>query len=305
MFSVSLDLRGSAHHANPNSPPRISSRGDLISVFYRQQRASGISIFSTSILEKEREGWPPNGYKDDFAPDLIMSEAPAVTGLGASLGDEGAESAGAADLGSLGSSEKNANSPIATSAPPPAPKSTSTTAPKQRSCILCRTRKVRCDKQSPCSTCRRAKAPCVFPSNDRPPRWARRLERFTSKAAAANGAAPQVPDSGAGKVMDRLRNLEQLVKELSGQLEQAHASAASVGGGSSEGNSPGSFASHRVVERQDVTSSVASPNSVQEQFGRMVVQDSSHSRYISSGFWSRVNDEVCCLSCSVAFNLSR
>ena len=36
----------------------------------------------------------------------------------------------------------------------------------------------------------------------------------------------------------------------------------------------------------------ASASGVQKQFGRLVLQGKSHSRYVSSGFWSRVNDEV-------------
>lgn len=184
-------------------------------------------------------------------------------------------------------SEKNATSPASTSTPSSAPAS----APKSRSCVVCRTRKVRCDRQSPCSKCRRANIACVFPSTDRPPRWARRLERLTNNAAASNAPAPQ--DPSAGKVMERLRNLEHLVKELSGQLEQAHAAASSAGGGSSAANSPGSSNQDHDAEHQRDMSSGKNNNNVHKQFGRLVVQDASRSRYVSSGFWSRVNDEVC------------
>jgi hypothetical protein len=74
--------------------------------------------------------------------------------------------------------------------------------------------------------------------------------------------------------MGRLQKLESLVLELRGQLKQKHAS----------GN-----ASEDVV------------SGVQAQFGRLVVQDASQTRYVSGGFWTRVNDEVgshfCSLSC--------
>jgi hypothetical protein len=172
------------------------------------------------------------------------------------------------------------------------PSSAPAPAPKLRSCVVCRNRKVRCDKQSPCSNCRRANMACVFPSTDRPPRWARRLERLTNNAAASNAPAPQDADPGVGKVMDRLRNLENLVKELSGQLEQAHAAASSAGGGSSGVNCPGNSTQDRDAEHQRDTSPATNTNSVQKQFGRLVLQDASRSRYVSSGFWSRVNDEV-------------
>jgi hypothetical protein len=81
--------------------------------------------------------------------------------------------------------------------------------------------------------------------------------------------------------MDRLRTLESLVKELSGQLEQAN--AASAARGSPHGSYPAS---------QDGSSPARSAEPVQKQFGRLVLQDANRSRYVSSGFWSRVNDEV-------------
>ena len=225
-----------------------------------------------------------------------MLQAPSAIGWGARPGE-----ASVAPASDMDPSERNATSPTSVQDPPPS--STAPSAPKQRSCVLCRTRKVRCDKQSPCTTCRRAKIACVFPSNDRPPRWARRLDRLTDKAAATNGTVPQEAGPGAGKVMDRLKKLEQLVKELSGQLEQAHASASLAG--SPELNAPASSALGHGTDTQEVRSPVESPSSIQKQFGRLVVQDANQSRYVSSGFWSRVNDEVCRLSCSltIAFAL--
>ena len=84
---------------------------------------------------------------------------------------------------------------------------TSARTPKLRSCVVCRSRKVRCDKLSPCSNCRRANVACVFPATERPPRWARRFDRPVT-----------------GEVMERIHYLENLVKDLTDQLEQAHAS---------------------------------------------------------------------------------
>ncbi|KAM6521638.1 hypothetical protein FSOLCH5_006394 [Fusarium solani] len=154
---------------------------------------------------------------------------------------------------------------------------------KLRSCVVCRSRKVRCDKLSPCSNCRRAGIPCVVPSNDRPPRWARRLERVADASAqeGAHGAEP-----AGEQVMERLRNLEDLVKELRGQLEQASAGASPAGSGSAQGNSPSDG-------RRDASSpSTSTTSDVQKYFGRMVLQDGSRARYVASGFWSRISDEL-------------
>ena len=85
--------------------------------------------------------------------------------------------------------------------------------------------------------------------------------------------------------MERLQNLEGLVKDLTGQLEQANAAAGSAAGGSSGVQSPESSNHDNDTERQ------ADP--LQKPFGRLVLQDANRTRYVSSGFWSRVTDEVC------------
>ena len=134
---------------------------------------------------------------------------------------------------------------------------------------------------------------CVFPPTDRPPRWARRLERLNNNvAAASNGAVPQEADPNVNRVMDRLRNLEDLVKELSAQLEQAHATTSSSSDGPSNINIHDVFAQDLEAEHQRDTPSLGNTSSVQKQFGKLVLQDASRSRYVSSAFWSRVNDEV-------------
>ncbi len=176
-------------------------------------------------------------------------------------------------------------------ASPSGKKMTSPSSAQLRSCMACSTRKVRCDKLSPCSKCLRANIACVFPSTDRPPRWARRLKRVANKAAS-NADASQDPDPAAAQVMERLRNLESLVKELSGQLEQANAAASSAAGGSSGVTFPESSSHDRDTDYQRNASPDTNDGNVQKQFGRLVLQDANRSRYVSSGFWSRVNDEV-------------
>jgi hypothetical protein len=86
--------------------------------------------------------------------------------------------------------------------------------------------------------------------------------------------------------MERIHSLETLVKELRGQLEQAN-----VTGGSSGVNSPGSSSQGPDPGHQE-NASLTHEGNVQKQFGRLVLQDASQSRYFSSGFWSRVTDEV-------------
>jgi hypothetical protein len=166
------------------------------------------------------------------------------------------------------------------------PSGRNTTSLKPRSCIVCRSRKVRCDKRAPCSNCRRANSACVLPPTDRPPRWARRLDRLNG--AVSNLHASQEAEPVAEDAMERLHNLESLVQELRVQLEQAKLATNSAAEGSSGVGSP----ENSAHDRQSNVSSISTAN-VQNKFGRMVLQGSNRSRYVSSGFWSRVNDEVC------------
>lgn len=189
---------------------------------------------------------------------------------------------------SASASEKSATAGASPGSTILASASTGAPAPKLRSCVTCRTRKVRCDKASPCSNCRRAKIACVFPSRDRPPRWARRLDPIANNAKAEQDANP----GGVNQVMNRVQKLESLVKELSSQLEQAHAAANADGGGSPAVNSPGSTNQDRDADYHMDSSSAVNTTNVENQFGRLVLQDASRSRYVSSGFWSRINDEV-------------
>ena len=168
------------------------------------------------------------------------------------------------------------------SAPAPAPTPALTPGPKRRSCAVCRARKVRCDKLSPCSNCRRGNIACILPSSDRPPRWARQLERAPSNATS----------NAPAQVMDRVRELESLVRELSGQLERLNGAARSSAGGSTGPGSPESSRQDGDTGSQADTSPQTNTGNVQSLFGRLVLQDTNRSRYVSSGFWSRVDDEV-------------
>jgi hypothetical protein len=86
--------------------------------------------------------------------------------------------------------------------------------------------------------------------------------------------------------MERLRDLEKLVKDLSGQLEQANAAVRSAPDSSSGVGSP-EFVMH------DASHSLSASSA--QKLGRLVAHDANRSRYIGNSFWSRVNDEVCVL----------
>ena len=185
----------------------------------------------------------------------------------------------------MSSPASNAEKHATNLVPTAVPTSTSVAQSKPRSCVVCRTRKVKCDKQSGgCQNCRRANIQCVYPSTDNPPRWARRLQRRTNKPSTPNALALQETDASVDKAMDRLRNLEDLVKELRGQLEHAQATSAS--------NSPGSSTHNAEADQQHRRTDANEGNPLHKNFGRLVLQDASRSRYVTSAFWSRIDDEV-------------
>ncbi|KPM45841.1 hypothetical protein AK830_g571 [Neonectria ditissima] len=182
-----------------------------------------------------------------------------------------------------------------------------------RSCVTCRRRKVRCDKQMPCSNCRRAQIPCVFPAPGRAPRQPRPRD---PNAPPKNSTQREV------ELVKRLRKLEGIVEELSGQIE-----VESGGKGPSSASSPeathnaqatGSERAATFPPRQASCASMFSPPSdspkendavsvsvsdqgseaarrqeLQKKFGRLVLNEHSGSkRYVSSGFWAKLNDEL-------------
>ncbi|CAK7267073.1 hypothetical protein SEPCBS119000_002352 [Sporothrix epigloea] len=191
--------------------------------------------------------------------------------------------------------------------------------PKRRSCVTCRQRRVRCDKLSPCSNCCRADIPCLLPSTERPPRWARRLkqqqqqqqqhqlqkhllpsasgidlsaqnsrpnDRPHSSAFIAD-VAPVLSDSSnqadVSAVLDRLKKLEALVRNLD-NTPNSSTQPPALDSGSLAG----------AVETAPTCAGAAFGTAhVQERFGRLILDDQSNRRrYVGSGFWSRINDEL-------------
>lgn len=164
-------------------------------------------------------------------------------------------------------------------------------ASKPRSCVTCRTRKVRCDKKSPCSNCRRAQISCVLPSDDKPPRWARRLDRLAHAGSAAAGAADAAADAGSSQVMSRLQNLENLVKSLSAELHEARVAGSNRVQVSA---SPSSTQAWPAQPQQAASpASTGSNPQAHRQPGRLIPGNLGQSQYVASGFWSQISDEVC------------
>ena len=169
-----------------------------------------------------------------------------------------------------------------------------------RSCVTCRRRKVKCDKQFPCSNCSKAGQQCVFPAPGRAPRRPRAGGKVVSEREA--------------ELLKRLRRLEGVVEELSGQveIEAVKHSPSSDNSSSHRDGDPSSDTisnkgtvrvvgmdeggvnrrtwitrAFRVGEGPPKTAFTASDRGA----GRLVLEEGK-SRYVASPFWASISDEV-------------
>lgn len=98
------------------------------------------------------------------------------------------------------------------------PGTSTTQTPRERSCVLCKQRKVKCDRKDPCFNCHKARVECVFRAPAPPRRRKKkdpevdlvaRLKRY-EELLVNYGATVDVPDRGEvndGPVLDRLKIL--------------------------------------------------------------------------------------------------
>ncbi|KAM0329499.1 hypothetical protein ACHAQA_004808 [Verticillium albo-atrum] len=172
----------------------------------------------------------------------------------------------------------------------------------------------------PCSNCRRASAQCVFPAPGRAPRRPRPRDP---------NAPPKGSSEREVELMKRLRKLEGIVEDLSGQIEvetgsielrapssgvspdaaaqgQDTAMAATETRSGSVESPSSSTAGGTVTSMREVVARRADAEpengqsferkqsaSVAKQLGRLVLHDQGRtSRYVSSAFWSKLNDEL-------------
>ncbi|KAK0732529.1 fungal-specific transcription factor domain-containing protein [Apiosordaria backusii] len=210
--------------------------------------------------------------------------------------------------------------------PPPgasvySPSAIPSSALNPRSCVTCRRRKVRCDKHMPCSNCCRAQIPCIFPAPGRAPRRPRPKD--------PNAPAKQPSSERELELMRRLRKLEGIVEELSGQIEVETGRPAYSAGNSPEGTTmysggqdhqtPGGRPIAPALSNSNINlaAGVTTPDvpkpptrtisqttlsepdrlgklspDVHKQFGRLMLNERGGTRYVSSGLWSSITDEL-------------
>ena len=147
-----------------------------------------------------------------------------------------------------------------------------------RSCVTCRKRKVRCDKQHPCINCNKAGIECIFPGPGRAPRRSRKP-----------------PDT---ELLARLRKLEGMVKDMGKEIEEEDEAGAEHGTGKPivvkgtlAEKDPGCNRTQflNYLDQKDDDKGTAK---LVKDFGRLVVEE-GRSRYVSNKFWTSLSEEVC------------
>lgn len=133
-----------------------------------------------------------------------------------------------------------------------------------RSCVLCRQRKVKCDRRQPCSNCIRAKASCIHPPG-------------------AGRAAKRPRQQMDTKVLDRLSQLETTIRRLQKQTKDR------------EADSQITSESVQARENKGTVDDAIRRTETAPELGRLVVEE-SQSRYVSNVMWADLTESVSLLS---------
>ncbi|KAJ9614712.1 hypothetical protein H2204_014520 [Knufia peltigerae] len=156
-----------------------------------------------------------------------------------------------------------------------ATQSTATSAPRlnPRSCVTCRRRKVRCNKQEPCANCVRAGIECIFPAPGRAPRKSRKP-----------------PDA---ELLARLKRLEGVVHSLGAQVDDHGVVSPTTTVAGSADIRARSFAAGDAHAGDSPSSdrSDSKRQSIDKSLGRLVINE-DRSRYVSNSFWTSMSDEI-------------
>ncbi|KAF1817270.1 hypothetical protein P152DRAFT_407767, partial [Eremomyces bilateralis CBS 781.70] len=140
-----------------------------------------------------------------------------------------------------------------------------------KACIACRTRKVKCDKQSPCGNCAKTRLECIFPS---PIRTCYRPKRTH---------------------WTELMGFHQIVEDLTKALdaERSHSLSGSRTGRSSLDESSRRESSQDVItpESEAWASESDRVRYFETRVGRLL-RSEGRSRYLSTSFWDTANEDL-------------
>lgn len=154
-----------------------------------------------------------------------------------------------------------------------------------RTCTVCRQRKVKCDRQQPCSHCIRSGCDCVYPTGRG--RAPKRSRRFVE-----------------GQLVDKLTRLETIIQRLASESASNSKELQESTNSQAEGNAV--RPPQAAAEVSEVASATVSPQHAQSQgnhdpisalasleghLGRLVIDDKK-SFYVSNPLWATMTNEV-------------
>lgn len=134
------------------------------------------------------------------------------------------------------------------------------------SCIVCRRRKVKCNRILPsCSNCSKGETRCIYPASARASRRKQVNLQYLGEAAADNEAT----------LVKRLKHLEGMVAKLSSHVEK----------------SPDSSLDVSIADPAVELVTADGTEGISRDLGKLVVEQGQR-RYISSQVWDNLIDEV-------------
>jgi hypothetical protein len=149
--------------------------------------------------------------------------------------------------------------------PSPADSHIPASSARPRSCIHCRQRKIKCDRQHPCCHCVRSKLECVFP---------------TGRGRAAKKPRTHLD----GLLLDRLHKLEATITSLKKERDLNSPKEAV-----DTTNSAPSPSLDQAGAPRSSNAGVDSP--IENQLGRLMIDD-TRSYYVSNILWTNLGNEV-------------
>lgn len=153
--------------------------------------------------------------------------------------------------------------------------------PYRKACIHCHDRKVKCDKQSPCSNCQKLLLECSFPSPFR-----------TSSRQPKEKAAEESKEPDA-ELLERIKKLEGAIQDLGALKKEVLRSRKRRKGQTSEDSDDDADVQSDGDERRDRSSDAGTAADIEREIGKLVVEEGK-SRYISGGFWGSLEEEDVC-----------
>lgn len=228
---------------------------------------------------------PPRSTADSAVPSNTATSGPTISSPNFSVPSRGSRGEGQQQQQGQNLSELGSTGPASASA---------TKHLYSRSCGTCRRRKVRCNKESPCSNCVKSGAECVFPSPGRAPRRSKgssntqlhsrlkRLENVIESIRADNDTNSNTANNAYMRVST---NGETTTSPVISPLSTAPRDDAAKNNQGLHGREKGCSRNIMALDSKDFA------RESQTGGGRMVVNQ-GRSRYVGNRLWASLGDEV-------------